>query len=302
MKIYLWLLLPIISFELHAQEVYIEALPDTRNENSYYTSPEKARDNREDVKTLNLKHADADSFLTRPAGFPNLETLVVNFSGLNSIQSLNNSRNLKSIGIYYSRQLARLPDDITELPQLERIAVSNCLLLTLPPTFFRSKTIRDICLCNNRLFELPEIPVENNITALHLDINLLKTLPDDFKNLQKLEELGLKDCFFTEFPKVILELKNLKRLDLSANKISSIPSGLAELKQLETLFLVRMPIRELPKSLRKSSLKRIHITDVGLSDQEKENICKALPDNCELVWTLELNYTLGNSSCSCVKF
>lgn len=287
--------------DLFAQEMDVAAEPDTRNEDGYYTTLGIARSNIADVKTLDIMKSEGDDFLTNAYAFPSLQKVFVHFSTLQSFKSINVNQGVNELRIMYSWNLKTLPDDITHLPKLETIAVYSCGLQKLPATFFFNPHLKEVCLCYNTLSDLPEIPVDNNINKLMLDINMLSKLPPHFKNLQHLEILGLKDCYFTSFPEEILSLKNLKVLDLSANSISVLPDKLSKLKKLEALHLVQTKIKTLPSSLRKSSLKYVAISDTGLSQAEKDNIIKSLPKDCQVNWSTALNYALYMSSCACFK-
>jgi Leucine-rich repeat (LRR) protein len=298
------LLLMLISLPLCkmvAQEMGVALEPDTRNENGYYTTLSVAKVNAADVRTLDIQKADGDEFLKNAFVFPSLEKMLVHFSNVTSFKSIKENQRLKELRIMYSWRLSSLPDDITEFPHLEKIAVYSCGLQSLPAKFFFNPTLEEVCLCYNNLRDLPEIPADNHIKRLVLDINSLNKLPQHFKNLRELEVLGLKDCLFSTFPKEILLLKNLKVLDLSANNISTLPNSLSKLKKLESLFLVKTGIHELPASLRKSALKYVTISDTGLSQEEKDNIIKSLPKNCQVNWSTALNYTIYVSSCVCLK-
>ncbi len=288
-----------LSCQLQAQMIVVAPEKKTRNENGYYMNLQNAKENATDVWTLDIQKEDADKFLSNPDTFPNLNELIVNFSKVKTINNLAACRNLKEIKIFYSWNIASLPDDLIQLP-LENLIFEGGNLKHLPGSFFYGKTFKRICLGHNQLDSLPEIPKNNNITNLYLCLNKFSKLPSDFKNLQKLEVLSLKDNAFFEFPKEILTLKNLNALNLSANNISEIPKKLNNLSKLETLYLVRTSVKKLP-SLKKTSLKLLLISDTGLSEKEKENIKNALPENCEINWTDELNQSLDSFSCSCVK-
>ena len=297
-------LLPVISMcfltgSLYAQIIVDET--DVRNGEGYYTTLQIAQNNATDVKTLDIQKREADDFLENKYSFPTLENVFIHFSELNNFNSLKVNQNLKELRIMYSQNLKSLPDDITDLPKLETIAVYSCGLQKLPATFFNNTNLKEVCLCYNRLHDLPEIAAGSNIKKLMLDINSIDKLPPTFKNMKQLEVLGLRDCQFKTFPDEVLSLKKLKVLDLSANNISVLPDKISKLESLETLHLVRTGIRVLPASLRKSSLKYVAISDTGLTQAEKDNIIKSLPPDCQINWSTNLNYSLYMSSCACLK-
>lgn len=300
MKFYnLLILLAFFSSKLSAQEVMAE--PDERNGDSYYTVLKVANDNINDVKTLDIQKNDGDIFLTNPTYFKNLETLKIHFSKLKKIGSLNNFSNLKEIRIMYSWNLEKLPEDFTLLPKLTEIDVYSCGLKTLPETFFNNNNLTTVCICQNQLSVLPAIPVENSITFLNLNANYFNKLPSDFANLKNLETLTIKDCSFTTFPLEILKLEKLKTLDISANNIDVLPEALGEMKNLERLYLTKLKISKFPKSLKKSNLKFVQLSDTNLSDIDKKRIEKAFPKNCQIYWYSKLNYGVDVTKCDCLK-
>lgn len=300
MRLYnLLILLALFSSKLSAQDVMAE--PDNRNGNSYYTLLKNAKENINDVKTLDIKNSDGDAFLTNPINFSNLETLKIHFSKLKEISSLKNFVNLREIRIMYSWSLEKLPSDFTLLPKLTEVDIYSCGLKTLPETFFKNSNLTTICICQNNLSELPNIPVENSITHLNLNANYFDKLPSDFYNLKKLETLTIKDCSFTTFPSEILKLDKLKTLDISANNIDALPEALGKMKSLERLYLTKLKIIKFPKSFKKSNLKFVQLSDSNLSDTEKKSIEKAFPKNCEIYWYSKLNYVVDVTKCECLK-
>ncbi len=185
--------------KMSAQEI-VAMEPDTRNGNGYYTTLQIARNNKADVTILDIQKSDADDFLNHAYVFPALEKILIHFSSVSSFKWNSENQRLKELRIMYSWNLANMPDEITEFPQLENIAVYSCGLQSLPAKFFFNTTLQEVCLCYNKLRELPEIPTANQIKRLSLDINSFSKLPEDFKNLQALEVLGLKDNLFSTFP------------------------------------------------------------------------------------------------------
>ena len=103
-----------------------------------------------------------------------------------------------------------------------------------------------------------------NLKGLDLSNCGLKTLPDEFANLQRLERLNLWSNNFQKFPKVICALKSLKELDLHSCKLSSLPDEFANLQSLEKLRLCCNNFQEFPKVI--NSLKNLTQRDITEAD------------------------------------
>ncbi len=75
------------------------------------------------------------------------------------------------------------------------------------------------------------------------------SLESALKNPDQVYKLKLSKQDLTEFPKEILQFKNLMALDLSKNKIKVIPEEIATLKQLRILNLSRNKIHDIPTTI-----------------------------------------------------
>ena len=93
----------------------------------------------------------------------------------------------------------------------------------------------------------------------------LKSLPDEFANLQSLEKLNLVCNKFQEFPKALCKLQNLKELILWNCDLEYLPNEFANLQNLEELILARNKFQEFPKALCKlQNLKELNLWNCGL--------------------------------------
>lgn len=75
------------------------------------------------------------------------------------------------------------------------------------------------------------------------------SLQEALKEPDKVIKLVLRKQKLSEFPKEILQFRNLQYLDLSKNKIKKLPEGIDTLKQLQFLILSKNLIAELPKQI-----------------------------------------------------
>ncbi len=120
----------------------------------------------------------------------------------------------------------------------------------------------------------------------------LKSLPDEFANLQSLEKLVLNSFYstrnnkFQEFPKALCELKNLKELVLYECGLNSLPDEFANLQSLEKLRLDNNKFQEFPKALcGLKNLKELDLRECGLN---------SLPDEFVNLQNLEKLNLWGN--------
>ncbi|XP_054266773.1 protein toll-like [Macrosteles quadrilineatus] len=174
--------------------------------------------------------------LTRPvfSGVPNLETLDLNSNQMETIRPDLFSDLLKLTHLnLYGNAFISLPQGLlsrnTELKEFQMH--ENKRPIHLPPGFLANLTkIKTVRLSGSKITSLPEDMFSGsiNVVDLHLNRNLLTTLPD----------------------KIFLDLENLEYLDLSQNKITSLPGGLfSRTGRLKTLKLYYNQIADLPSNL-----------------------------------------------------
>lgn len=142
-----------------------------------------------------------------------------------SIDSLHNvlkNKGIKTLeitGVFLG--LAKLPDDLCNLYQLDSLGIMNCGVEELPSCLANISTLKKLDIRGNRL----------------------KGIPKFFEDMKNLEELNLERSFhFIDFSRDIAHLKPLKRLKklhLSWVPMSTFPKDIANLTSLETLKLKR---------------------------------------------------------------
>lgn len=115
-----------------------------------------------------------------------------------------------------------------------------------------------------RLQELPESiltdPVFSKLQKLHLKRNLLKSLPDNMKNLSGLVELYLHSNEIQVLPDGIKDLVSLQYLDISSNVLSHLPDSIGELSKLRKLQVSNNRLKKIPRSIGK--LKRLETLEL----------------------------------------
>ena len=125
------------------------------------------------------------------------------------------------------------------------------------------------------------------LKCLYLSRLKLKSLPKDWTNLSRLEQLDLSHNAFSDWTTTIqtintitslkiLDLSNnnintlpleqcnftqLEALNLSNNQLIAIPEWIKDLKQLKTLYLGRNKITQIPDWLHNTSIERLHLSN-----------------------------------------
>lgn len=126
------------------------------------------------------------------------------------------------------------------------------------------------------------------------------SLQDAIANKDSVISLQLKKQYLKEFPKEILEMKNLERLDLSRNSLKEIPEEISSLKKLhyiklasnylttlsssiselpiDTLILWDNQIHSFDTSFSKLPLKFLDIRAISMTRKEQKAIKQLFPN------------------------
>lgn len=131
--------------------------------------------------------------------------------------------------------LAALPDDISNLVNLEVIMIQGNRLTAVTPAIGECRQLRELWL--------------GGFAGKNPVGNKLSTLPDELSKLQLLERLCLHFNSLSEFPAVINTLVSLKDLYLTGNQIRALPPSISLLTCLEWLEVSQNPLRVLPREI-----------------------------------------------------
>ena len=192
----------------------------------------------------------------------------------------------------------QFPREKERLTELKELNLSCCDLECLPNEFVNLQSLEKLNLnsfnpIRDNIFKFQEFPKVlcelKNLKELDLSYYHLKSLPNEFVNLQSLEKLFLRGKF-QEFPKVLCELKNLKELDLERCDFKTLPDEFVNLQNLEKLNLTWNKFQEFPKIVdiltRLKNLKVLYLCECGLN---------SLPDEFANLQSLEKLDLRGNN-------
>ncbi|XP_060066669.1 uncharacterized protein LOC132546957 [Ylistrum balloti] len=173
------------------------------------------------------KEASKISEIT-PNWFAGYSKFITSFQlGANQLTSLppelfQNMPQLKVLNLH-SNYLDALPDTIGHCKSLMELVLGGNNLFDLPPTLDSCKELRSLDISLNCMELLPPIITKlYNLTHLYAHGLMLTSLPDNFGNLSKLNVLNLNENCLTKLPKSFSMLQNLRELYLAG--ISWIPN------------------------------------------------------------------------------
>jgi Leucine-rich repeat (LRR) protein len=295
-----------LSMDVHLRMAWIKtfttlsAMPKLRHLNliQYSIYPEEI------ALLKNITHLEVTgNYSTKPGssayilgnicGMTHLESLVFNNYRDSLVSSqIRNLENLKTLEFKRSF-LTRLPEEIGELHQLEKLYVDrgnnmldgNKRIFKVPSTIKSLKrlqylelkrlpifdlpneigdleTLNYACFRNCQLHDLPTTLVKlKYLEVFDIRLNHISELPGGFGELQNLKYLILDANQFTKVDQEIFKLHNLEYLDLGSQKIEYLPRSIGQLNRLKVLGLQGTWISDLPSSLSKmEKLQEIYLS------------------------------------------
>ncbi|MBR7002866.1 MAG: DUF1963 domain-containing protein, partial [Neisseriaceae bacterium] len=253
------------DFELTAQEIVeLKALFKSLISSHFWsdlyplTDPKEVKQYLAKITHLDLQPQPNKGFITLPTSikhFTNLEIL-----DLNETSVRNNERHYQSILL----NLTVLSENIKYLNKLHTLSISDQILTLLPEHIGQLKQLKTLNLSGLNLTTLPESIGElKQLQTLTLSFNPLLSngivFPDsigELCNLKKLEllfpiTLALKSAEENlTFPENFWQLNQLEELNISCLNLSRLPENIGQLKGLKTLEISSCPnLTTLPESI-----------------------------------------------------
>ncbi len=185
------------------------------------------------------------------------KTTNIQYRNSSSIpESIGNFTNLKILSITYpfrGKVQVEVPLSISELINLEELAISNCAVpIGLSSIFPNFKNLKHLFLhhLNNFKFDSYSAGLLPNLKSLSLADCGLYDLPIEIKNSTKLERVNVAANNLSEIPNFIKYLKELKKLDIYSNdNIKTLPIWLQNLENLEEIDVSYTSISDIPKAI-----------------------------------------------------
>ncbi|MBT4594458.1 hypothetical protein HOD08_01105 [bacterium] len=164
------------------------------------------------------------------------------------------------------QNIKTIPPGIGQLLNLKELCLINFDLKELPEDIAHLKTLESFSLYHEDI--LSHNPYKETLPEVFSSLKGLKKLClsskrlcqesyDEIEKLEDLEELYLDSCKLQEFPVQLCSLKKLKILRLRYNSIDCLPPEIANMETLEDLNLDFSKLQELPAQL--CSLKKLRV-------------------------------------------
>ncbi|XP_067369627.1 leucine-rich repeat-containing protein 39 [Channa argus] len=165
--------------------------------------------------------------------------------------------------------LQKIPYFISSFQNLLVLDLSRNGIVEIPKEIGKLTHLREMLLSYNRVKCVPEeLSYCESLERLELAMNQdLDQLPDQFKNLKKLQHLDLSMNNFTCLPDCVVGLPALEWLDMGGNRLQHLPEDIHRMEKLHTLWLQRNELERLPENIsRMQSLDTLVLSSNRLRD------------------------------------
>uniref|UniRef100_G3PJK7 Leucine-rich repeat-containing protein 39 n=2 Tax=Gasterosteus aculeatus aculeatus TaxID=481459 RepID=G3PJK7_GASAC len=147
--------------------------------------------------------------------------------------------------------LQKIPHCITSFQNLLVLDLSRNGVTEIPKQIGKLPQLRELLLSCNRIQFVPEeLSCCESLERLELAMNRdLDQLPDQLRNLKKLQHLDLSMNDFPAVPDCVVALPALQWLDMGGNGLRRLPEDIHRMETLHTLWLQRNRLEKLPENI-----------------------------------------------------
>ncbi|XP_047443347.1 leucine-rich repeat-containing protein 39 [Mugil cephalus] len=165
--------------------------------------------------------------------------------------------------------LQKIPHFISSFQNLLVLDLSRNGVTEIPRQIGKLTRLRELVLSYNRIQFVPEeLSCCESLERLELAMNRdLNQLPDQLRNLVRLQHLDLSMNDFSVLPDCVVALPSIEWLDMGGNRIQQLPEDIHRMEKLHTLWLQRNELERLPDNIsRMSSLDTLVLSKNKLRD------------------------------------
>lgn len=165
--------------------------------------------------------------------------------------------------------LQKIPHFIGSFQNLLVLDLSRNGVSEIPKQIGKLTRLRELLLSYNRIQFVPEeLSFCESLERLELAMNRgLNQLPDQLRNLKRLQHLDLSMNDFSCMPDCVVGLPLLEWLDMGGNHLEFLPEDIHRMEKLHTLWLQRNQLERLPDSIsRMASLDTLVLSSNRLRD------------------------------------
>lgn len=222
------------------------------------------------VKRLNLSYMDnLEEIPSEVWSLKEITSLDVSGNFISSIpEDIAKLNQLKTLKLN-NCEFTSFPQSLFRLEKLEELEMSENKLGELPEAFLQLEKLKKLNISNCLFKEIPKSIYTLGLKKIDLSGNLLSNIKHP---LPKLTELDISKCRFTELPTAVGEMTGLNVLNIMQNSLMEFPKAILELKNLKELGIDLGLLNEqgvqilnkLPK------LQTLRINNKGTSDDKLE--------------------------------
>lgn len=185
----------------------------------------------------------------------NTGTIFLNNKSLkkvpSNIASINNLQTLVLSG----NQLSNLPQELSVLPFLETLDISNNCYTKIPDVIFSINSLMNLNMSQNFINSIPDaLSRMENLNTLDLAYNKIREINASIANYPRLERLILAGNDISHVPDGLSKLQNIQFLDLRKNNIKKIPRAIVSIPTLKRIDLSRNPLTTPPSEVANQGL------------------------------------------------
>jgi Leucine-rich repeat (LRR) protein len=161
------------------------------------------------------------------------------------LAQLTNLRALVMVG----NSISTVPDELLALKSLQVLRLGLNAFRVFPTILLKLPSLITLHMNNNQIERFDSFKIEpesSQLTALNLERNKIKEIPEKIDFLSSLRQLNLNENKITILPRALGWLPSLKILTLRSNEIETIPSSLSSLVNLTSLDLSMNKLTKLP--------------------------------------------------------
>lgn len=248
------------------EDIFFELISPMVNLKDVRANYCRIRDLPSTSKNMDYLEIQGNLFSTLPEGL-NVKSLNLSANKLMNVDlvltALQSSNSLEKLAMN-DCDLRTLPAQIGLLSGLKELYLNNNLIAEIPDEIGNVKSLQLISLrhseASSAKVKLSKLPASvdklSNLQHLDLHNNSIQNLPGDFAKLSNLKHLDLGWNQLEGFPKEILSLTKLEYLNLALNNVVEIPEEIGKLSALKYLdasgnFFVnyKMKIKVIPATL-----------------------------------------------------
>jgi len=204
-------------------------------------------------------HLDHNQLTTLPKNFGDLsigQGIPITFAASLDAYSSDNNLTLNEIKekleLYSNAMITNEALSSFEVFIKDYYQQDDCLLYCTLSHHKNNTTLPYFAFLDNEIFDYMHGDGNDNRLGdnliLSLNDNKLTSLPDNFGNLNKIQDLWLANNQLTSLPENFGNLDNIQDLWLSYNQLTSLPENFGNLDNIQTLTLDNNKLTELPEN------------------------------------------------------